>query len=106
MSANPDKKEFKAWIDEMPGKYNTLHVKGSVTVPTTGWKASMSEAVPQGINKKILILEVKKVKPTGAAGDIVSHIEVSFDKPNSPPYTNVTIRGDGDEFTIDVKKVH
>jgi hypothetical protein len=100
--ANPDKATFKAWIDKMPGKQNTLHVIGVVTVPTTGYKASLSEAHPPGINPKILILEVHKLKPSGPAGDMVSHIPVYFEKSHSPDYTNVTIREDGDEFTIEV----
>jgi hypothetical protein len=102
MPKNPDAKEFKAWIDKMPGAKNTLHVKGTVTVPTTGWHATLSEAHPQGINPNILILDVKKVKPTGAAGDVVSHIPVQYDKPHSHDYTEVTIRGDGADFTIKV----
>jgi hypothetical protein len=106
MSKNPDAKEFKAWLDKMPGANNTLHVTGSVTVPTTGWTATLTEKHPQGINPTILILEVKKVKPTGKAGDIVSHIPVRFDKPKSPDYEHVTIQGDGDEFTIKVKITH
>jgi hypothetical protein len=106
MSTNSDKSEFKAWIDKMPGAHNTLHVTGTVTVPTTGYHGSLVEAVPPGINRQILILEVKLVKPTGPAGQMVSHIPVSYDKPNSFDYKEVTIRGDGSSFTIPVKIVH
>ena len=106
MSINSDKSEFKAWIDKMPGSNNTLYVTGKVTVPTTGFHVSLVEAVPQGINPKILILEVKKVKPTGPAGDVVEHIPAEFKKPHSPDYTEVTVRGDGDGFTIPVKVIH
>jgi hypothetical protein len=104
MLTNSDESEFKANLDKMPGANNTLHVTGKVTVPTTGFHVSL-EAVPPGINPKILILEVKKVKPSGAAGDIVSHVPVKYDKPYSPDYTEVTIRGDGSEFTIPVRIV-
>ena len=103
--SNPDEKEFKAWLDKMPGANNTLHVTGTVTVPTTGWTVTLTEAVPQGINPKILILEVKKVKPYGVSGDMVSHIPVRFDKPHSPDYTEVTVRDDGGDFTIPVEIV-
>jgi hypothetical protein len=102
MSKNPDAKEFKAWLDKMPGANNTLHVKGTVTVPTSGWHATLTEAHPPGINPEILILEVKKVKPTGTVSQIVSHIPVHFDKPHSHDYKEVTIRGDGGDFTIKV----
>jgi len=106
MATNSDQSEFKAWIDKMPGANNTLHVTGKVTVPTTGYHVSLVEAVPQGINPKVLILEVKKVKPTGPAGQMIEHLPVRYDKPKSSDYTEVTIRGDGPEFSIPVEIVH
>ena len=75
MATNSDQSEFKARLDKMPPN-NTLYVTGKVTVPTTGFHVSLVEAVPQGINPKILILEVKKVKPSGPAGDVVTHVPV------------------------------
>jgi hypothetical protein len=103
MAANPDKSTFKAWLDKQPPDHHTLHVTGSVTVPTTGWTAKLVEAHPQGSSKEILILKVEETKPTKDAGDIVSHIEVRFEKKNSHPYKQVTITGDGSSFTVDVK---
>jgi len=106
MSTNSDAGEFKAWLDKMPGANNTLHVTGKVTVPTTGYHVSLVEAVPQGINPKILLLEVKKVKPSGPAGQMISHVPVRYDKPHSSDYTEVTILGDGGGFTVPVEIVH
>jgi hypothetical protein len=106
MAANPDKSTFKAWLDKQPPDHHTLHVTGSVTVPTIGYTAKLVEAHPQGPNKEILILKVEETKPTGAAGDVVSHIEVSYEKKNSHAYKQVTITGDGSSFTIDVKTTH
>jgi hypothetical protein len=106
MSNNPDAKSFEAWLDKMPGANNTLHVKGKVTVPTLGWTATLTEKHPPGINPTILELEVKKVKPSGQVGDKVSQIEVSFKKPHSHDYKEVTVFGDGDKFTMPVKIVH
>ena len=47
MAANPDKSTFKAWLDKQPPDHHTLHVTGSVTVPTTGYTAKLVEAHPQ-----------------------------------------------------------
>ena len=105
MANNSDEGEFKAWLDKMPGADNTLHVTGSVTVPTPGYTVWLVEAVPQGINPKILILEVKKVPPTGFVAQVITHVPVRYDKPRSPDYTDVTVRGDGEEFTIPVEIV-
>jgi hypothetical protein len=106
MPVNPDKSKFKAWLDTQPPDHHTLHVTGSVKVLTTGWKAKLVEAHPQGINKEILILKVEETAPTGEQGQIVEHIEVHFEKKHSHPYKQVEIKGDGPSFTIDVKKTH
>jgi hypothetical protein len=106
MSANPDKSKFKAWLDTQPPDHHTLHVTGSVTVPTTGWKAKLVEVHPPGINPEILILKVEETKPTGEQGQIVEHIDVRFEKKHSHPYKHVEIKGDGSTFTIEVKKTH
>jgi hypothetical protein len=106
MSTHSDKDEFKAWIDKMPpASHHTLHVTGKVTVPTTGYHVSLVEAESQGINPKILILDVKKEPPTKPAGQMVSHVPVEYEKKHSSDYTEVTIRGDGNSFTIPVKPV-
>jgi hypothetical protein len=106
MPANPDKSKFKAWLDTQPPNQHTLHVTGSVTVPTTGWKVKLVEAHPQGIDPEILLLKVEETKPTGPAGDIVEHIDVRFEKKHSHAYKQVEIKGDGAPFTIEVKKTH
>jgi hypothetical protein len=106
MPLNPDKSKFKAWLDKQPPDHHTLHVTGSVKVLTTGWKAKLVEAHPQGISKETLILKVEETKPTGEQGQIVEHIEVKFEKKNSHAYKHVEITGDGPSFTIDVKPTH
>jgi hypothetical protein len=106
MADNPDAKSFEALLDKMPGANNTLRVKGKVTVPTLGYKATLTEKLPPGTNPTILNLEVKKEKPSGQSGQQETKIDVSFQKPKSPDYEEVTIFGDGDSFTIPVKIVH
>jgi hypothetical protein len=105
MPANPDKSKFKAWLDKQPPDHHTLHVTGSVTVPTTGWKAKLVEG-HQGSSKETLVLKVEETKPTGEQGQIVSHIDVKFEKKDCHAYKHVEIKGDGSSFTLDVKTTH
>jgi hypothetical protein len=93
---------FKAWIDELPGSPHRLIVIGEVECPTTGWTVGLSEAVPQGINGAILILQIDAVSPTGPAGQMITRLAVRFEKSPTPNYRQVTIRGGGPDFTLDV----
>ena len=101
-----DRSKFKAWKDEMPGSSHKLIVTGEVECPTTGWTVSMSEAKPPGINPKILILQIDAVKPTGRAGEMITHVPVRFEKAGNNNYDQITIRGAGPDFTIDVEIAH
>ena len=58
--------EWKAWIDaEPPGR--RLHVQGKCVYPTAGWTITLEKAVPQGVNKAILILNKIAKAPQGPA---------------------------------------
>jgi hypothetical protein len=80
-----------------------LRVTGDVTEPTTGWTVSLERAVPQGINPKILLLKLIEVKPSGAAGNVVTTHHVKYDEnPAQVEYTDATIEG---AFSIKVHHV-
>lgn len=93
---------FKAWHDTMPGSPHKLIVVGTVEVPTTGWHVGLSEAMPLGINQAILILQVDSTKPSDPAGQVISHLAVRFEKAGGDAYKQVTVRGAGPDFTIEV----
>ena len=64
---------------------------------------TLERTSPQGINPKILLLTVKAVAPTGAAGDVVTTHPVKFDEdPAMVDYTQVTIQDGPNGFTINV----
>jgi hypothetical protein len=105
--SEPGDRSYEAWIDLMPGANDTLHVKGKVTVPTTGYKAQLVEAVPQGINPAILLLRLELTKPTGPAGQMVTTLEVRYSKPHAKQYKQVQIEEEGHPSeTVPVKEVH
>jgi hypothetical protein len=94
---------FKAELVKRHHHKYELRVTGDVTEPTTGWTVDIERAVPQGINPKVLLLELIERKPTGVAGDIVATHRVRYDEdPAQVEYTQVTIEG---AFTIDVHHV-
>ncbi|HEX8719839.1 MAG TPA: hypothetical protein VF736_04300 [Pyrinomonadaceae bacterium] len=94
---------WRAWHNRMPPGPATLHVTGTCTFPTQGYKVTLSEAVPQGINPAVLILNKRVVPPTGPVIQIPQTMEVRFSKRTNFRYTHVTIMPDG--VTVKVQTV-
>ncbi len=96
---------FHAWINKMPGADDKLIVVGIVLFPTAGWQVVLEEAVPQGINPSILILDERQIPPEGFAATVLTHEIARFEKPNGGIYRQVTIKTATSQFTIDVEVV-
>ena len=61
--------KWSAWYNTMPGSPHTLHVTGTITVPTTGYHAKLTQHIPPGINPTIYLLDLIVTPP--ASGTIV-----------------------------------
>ncbi len=83
-----------------------LTVEGECTFGTPGFVVKLSEADPQGINKRILLLNKTVTPPTGIVPQLVTTIPVSFEKTTEPqqqqqqeagthPYDQVQINPEG-----------
>ena len=95
---------WQAVQDNMPPGPPTLTVTGRCTFPTSGYKVTLKEAVPQGINPAILLLRKTVRKPTGIVLPVVTTIKVRFVKKKATrKYTHVTILPE--VTTIKVKQV-
>ena len=71
---------WKAWNNVMPIGDKTVHITGKVTVPSGGWKALLSERIPQGINSEILLLDLSVTPPSGPTTSPVLDLEVHYSK--------------------------
>jgi len=94
---------FKAWIDRAPGAPPRLVMVGDVRVPTDGWQARLTKRSPQGINPKILILDVKTQQPGGDAQEAITTIPLRYEE--SPPqdeYGQVMIANGKAEIVVRV----
>ena len=95
---------WQAWQDFMPPGPATLHVTGKCRFPTHGYKVTLKEAVPQGINPSILLLRKIVTPPTGHVILTPQDVPAHFRKRTNTHYTAVTILPDG--TTVKVKPVH
>ncbi|WP_244550060.1 hypothetical protein [Bradyrhizobium sp. cf659] len=92
---------FKAWIDRAPGAPPKLIMIGDVRVPGNGWQARLTKRSPQGINPKILILDVKAQEPGDEAPDEITTIPLRYEE--SPPqdeYGQVMIANGKGEIVV------
>jgi hypothetical protein len=95
---------WQAVQNSMPPRPPRLRVTGECTFPTPGYKVTLKEAVPQGINPRILLLRKTVTPPKGPVPQVLQTIPVSFEKKNAKTkYTEVTILPE--VTTIKVKQV-
>lgn len=98
---------FRAWIDRAPGAPPKLIMTGDVRVPTNGWQARLTKRSPQGINPKILILDVNALQPSGDTPQEITTIPLRYEE--SPPqdeYGQVMIANGKGEIVVHIVRTH
>ena len=102
-------RQTRNWVaieqTDFTGANRRLTVTGEVETAASNEHPVLKEAVPQGINSKVLIL-VLDIETSGVGNPVLGWRPVAFTKPCSEgQYSEVTIRKDGHELTIRVDKV-
>ena len=94
-------------FDRPLGAPPRLIMVGDVRVPTDGWQARLTKRSPQGINPKILILDVNAQQPEGDATLEITTIPLRYEE--SPPqdeYGQVMIANGEGEIVVCVGRRH
>lgn len=102
-----DTTDWYAWHNRMPPGPASLHVTGSVTLPTPGYDVALRVAMPQGINPSQLILDLVVTPRPGMWPQVITHQSVRFDQdPVIGKYDSILVREpDGDQVHIDIDEV-
>lgn len=80
-----------------------LRLTGEVQVGASNQEPVLTEAVPQGINPKILVLELSTVDESDAGTDVLTWKETRFEKAISEDqYDQVDVSG---QAVVDVDKL-
>lgn len=89
----------------MPGDSPTLHVKGEVICPTSGFTARLVPHSPQGINPEIYLLDlvVNPPEPGTVVLQVETNVPVHFQEVTDQKYSDVTILPEG--ITVPVELV-
>jgi hypothetical protein len=86
-------KDWKAWHDLMPGHPPTLHVSGKCAFPYPGYEARLVDHEPQGSNRRDLLLDLGVIEPTDPNPEVVTTVEVHYEKETDAEYDTVSIIG-------------
>ena len=71
--------DWYAWIDTTPPKPDELHVIGEIKVGNPGIYAVLRKKAPQGINPRILLLDLLLIQKPGIWPPQVTCIAVRYD---------------------------
>lgn len=88
---------------DFSGNDRKLTVTGEVEVGTANQNPVLAEAIPQGINKMILILVLSTIEEGDVGADVLTWKTVKFEKPiDEGEYSQVDVR---DQALVDVEQV-
>ena len=73
----PKTRKWRAWLNLQPGSENQLHVTGDVEVSATNKEPVLRRAQPQGINPKILILDLS-IRELGIGEQVITWREAQY----------------------------
>lgn len=105
-----ESKDWSAWEDHQPPGPVSFHVKGTVVVIATNYRATLEKTVPQGTNPKILLLDLVVEETGDVGGDAITDIPAVYSeaKYTAGTYEEVTIlrKGNGGAHIPRVDIVH
>lgn len=83
ITSNIATRDWYAWNNLMPPKPDDFHVVGEIQVPNPGVEVFLIPKSPQGINPKILLLDLVLVQQAGLWPQLVMWKQVRYDKVNT-----------------------
>jgi hypothetical protein len=93
-------------LSDFVGRHYHIEVNGEVETSATNYSPKLAEHVPQGINPRVLLLDLTIVKTAEFGGQIVEYHKVAFEHPTSGhQYDEVDILFDG-EIIERIKVAH
>lgn len=107
MSSLPNREldcEWSAVQDFMPPGPPTLRVRGVCTMPTPGYRLTLTRAEPQGFNPAVLLLEMEVEPPADPVIQVLTPTPVEYEEEGDQRYTDVQIQPQG--TVIPVQAVH
>ena len=104
----PEMSDFAAWINLMPPSSGQLIVTGKVVTTAGNKLPKLTAKTPQGINPKMLLLDLTIETTSDVGTDDVAPRDVRFEKPaGKGQYTDVEVFFGGEScLSIKVEEAH
>lgn len=83
---------WRATQDRQPPPPYTLLVEGTPSLPTPAHTPVLKRAEPQGVNPRVLILNLTAIAPAYPAPQVVTPAPVRYDERSGREYDQVAIR--------------
>jgi hypothetical protein len=96
--------EWSAVQDFMPPGPPRLRVRGVCTMPTPGYRLTLTRAEPQGINVEILLLNLHVEPPSAPVIQVLTPTPVEYEEEGDQRFTHVQIQPEG--TLVPVEQVH
>jgi hypothetical protein len=99
-----DQQGWTAIHDFTPSKPGLLRVRGQCTFPTPGYRVELRKAVPQGVHKKILVLNKIVMPPKGKQAQVVTTVMAEYRETTQERYAEVEILPDN--IRVPIRESH
>jgi hypothetical protein len=108
MAESTSSSNWAAWVNHQPPGPEALHIQGIVDAPHPGHTATLTPAIPPGINPDILLMNLTLKALPGIWIQVITSIPVIYvDHKYSGKYKSVNIIHDGNLIAaIDILHVH
>jgi hypothetical protein len=95
-------RDWSAALERVGGGTLRIHVRGTCQYPTTGYSAHLRPSEPQGINPRVLELDLVIDEPTGIEAQHVTDVTVDYQADGDLEYSQVHIRPDGPVLSVEL----
>ena len=104
-NAASDCKDWKAWLNLMPGTTPpSLHITGTCQFPTAGYSVDLIPVSRKGAGQKQFVVKKVVHKPGGMAAQVITDVPVNYSKETKVQYETVVIKPD--RVKVPVERVH
>ncbi|MGP6158443.1 MAG: hypothetical protein ACLPYS_13220 [Vulcanimicrobiaceae bacterium] len=82
---------WTAVFESGPTRKPRLKVTGTCACPTGDFEVALRKADSQGMNHRVLVLQLTAKPPSGMAHEAMTEVKVTFELDDAPMYTDVRI---------------
>lgn len=84
--------QWEAVQNRQPPTPHSIRVSGKPCMPSANYEPVLTRAVPQGINPRVLLLDLTAADTGGVGADVLRRAPVTYEETSNQEYDQVQIR--------------